>query len=101
MNCAALTAPEPFSDPPSSRGARDLNATAGALGENGAGVMANLSNMGTRNALVAGQDQREGFYSATQLVDFAMENSPAQKAALSVKNYRNDLINFLTDGYLT
>ncbi|MCX6263280.1 MAG: hypothetical protein NTZ47_01890, partial [Bacteroidetes bacterium] len=76
------------------------NTLAGALGEEGVGVIANQVNKKIWNALGKEQELRKGFYNATNMVDaYRSKNLIGDKSLLNASG-RTSLINFLTDGSL-
>jgi RHS repeat-associated protein len=76
------------------------NAAAGALGEEGAGVIANQFNKKIWNALGKEKELRKGFYNATNMVDAYRSNNLIGDKSLLNASGRTGLINFLTDGSL-
>ncbi len=76
------------------------NGAAGALGEEGAGVIANQFNTKIWNALGKEGEYRQGFYNATNAIDNYTSNNRIGGSQLSGGADRTMLINFLTDGYL-
>lgn len=75
------------------------NAIAGALGEQGAGVVKNIYNYFFNDVQGAINDEyslKQGFYKATNLVDKYINKNLVVGAPLN----RTDVVNFLTDGYL-
>ena len=76
------------------------NTAAAVLGEEGAGLIANLFNKKIWNALGREQELRKGFYNATNMVDaYRSSNLIGDKSLLNALG-RTGLINFLTDGSL-
>jgi len=80
--------------------ANGLGASVGLLGKNGAGVIANQFNKSTWDALGEEQQSRNGFYNATNTVDFYFKNNAIGDKSLLSTSGRAGLINFLTDGSL-
>lgn len=76
------------------------NGAAGALGEEGAGVIANQFNKKIWTALGKEGTYRQGFYNATNAIDNYMSSNRIGGNQLSGGADRAMLINFLTDGYL-
>ncbi|WP_066405357.1 RHS repeat-associated core domain-containing protein [Flavisolibacter tropicus] len=83
--------------------AQNINGVGGAFGANGAGGMiVNRRSVATWKALTLEGDLRNGFYNATQMVDYYMNNNMIGNSGkdLSGGADRAMLINFLSDGYL-
>jgi hypothetical protein len=80
--------------------ANGLGAGVGALGKNGAGVIANQFNKKIWNALGDEGRLRRGFYDATNTVDNYRANNLIGDKSLLNASGRTGLINFLTDGSL-
>ena len=76
------------------------NGAAGALGEEGAGVVANQFNKKIWGALGDEGKLRRGFYNATNMVDYYRTNNLIGDKLLLNASGRSGLINFLTDGSL-
>lgn len=76
------------------------NGAAGALGEEGVGVLANQWNRGLVNAFNKEGEYRRGFYNATNVIDNYLSNNKIGGNQLSGAADRSMLINFLADGYL-
>jgi RHS repeat-associated protein len=82
--------------------AQGINSVGGVLGPNGVGGMIlNQVNQSEWNALGEEYGLRKGFYNATSLVDYQIENNLIGNKDLASGTGRAALINFISDGYLS
>ena len=81
---------------------RGIGAGGSALGPNGlGGIVLNQINASVNNDFAREWDMRRAFYNGTNVVNYYLENEPNWKNAFDNNHVKpNDLINFITDGYL-